>query len=80
MVIVGVEYVMKLVLKGIYEYLKFIKFLELLVWVRVVGLGVNSVYGMSVNLVMMEFKISNDVGVNYFLYCSKFNWELNDDI
>ncbi|MVF12883.1 bifunctional 2-polyprenyl-6-hydroxyphenol methylase/3-demethylubiquinol 3-O-methyltransferase UbiG [Ketobacter sp. MCCC 1A13808] len=73
MAIVGAEYVMKLVPKGTHEYLKFIKPSELSAWARAAGLGVNSLHGMSVNPVTMEFKISNDVGVNYFLYCSKSN-------
>ena len=71
MAIVGAEYVMNLVPKGTHEYMKFIKPSELSAWARQAGLGVRDVSGMSVNPLAMEFKVSRDVDVNYFLHCVK---------
>ncbi len=71
MAIVGAEYVMKLVPKGTHEYLKFIKPSELSSWARASGLNIRGIHGMSVNPLTMEFKISNDVDVNYFLHCTR---------
>jgi 2-polyprenyl-6-hydroxyphenyl methylase/3-demethylubiquinone-9 3-methyltransferase len=71
MAIVGAEYVMNLVPKGTHDYLKFIKPSELSAWVRAAQLNINDISGMSVNPLSMSFKISKDVGVNYFLHCHK---------
>jgi len=71
MAIVGAEYVMNLVPKGTHEYMKFIKPSELSGWARRAELAIRDLSGMSVNPLTMSFKITKDVGVNYFLYCTK---------
>ncbi len=71
MAIVGAEYVMNLVPRGTHEYLKFIKPSELSAWARAADLGIRDISGMSVNPLTMTFKVTKDVGVNYFLHCTK---------
>ncbi|AUM11576.1 bifunctional 2-polyprenyl-6-hydroxyphenol methylase/3-demethylubiquinol 3-O-methyltransferase UbiG [Ketobacter alkanivorans] len=71
MAIVGAEYVMNLVPKGTHEYMKFIKPSELSGWARRAQLAIHDLSGMNVNPLTMSFKITKDVGVNYFLYCTK---------
>jgi len=67
--IVGAEYVMNLVPRGTHDYLKFIKPSELSAWARHAGLAVRDISGMSVNPLTMQFKVTKDAGVNYFLHC-----------
>lgn len=71
MAIVGAEYVMNLVPRGTHEYMKFIKPSELSGWARRAELAIRDISGMSVNPITMSFKVTKDVDVNYFLYCSK---------
>ncbi|MAR92387.1 MAG: bifunctional 2-polyprenyl-6-hydroxyphenol methylase/3-demethylubiquinol 3-O-methyltransferase UbiG [Pseudomonadota bacterium] len=69
--IVGAEYVMNLVPKGTHDYLKFIKPSELAAWARQAGIIVSDLSGMSVNPLTMQFKLSRDLDVNYFMHCRK---------
>lgn len=67
-VIVGVEYVLRLLLCGIYEYVKLICFLELVGWSCDVGFDVCDIIGMIYNLVIQVYKFNCDVLVNYLMY------------
>lgn len=67
--IVGAEYILKLVPRGIHEYAKFIKPSELAAWLRQAGFYHYSTAGMIYNPLLKEYKLSpNDVDVNYFVH------------
>lgn len=68
MVVVGVEYVMKMVFKGIYDVKKFIKLVELLGWVDQIILKEQYIIGLYYNLLINIFKLVLGVDVNYMLY------------
>ena len=71
--IVGAEYLLKMLPKGTHEYQKFIKPSELSQWCRQAGLTARDITGMSYNPFTREYKLGNDVDVNYLIYCNRDN-------
>lgn len=69
--ILGAEYLLKMLPKGTHEYQKFIKPAELSQWCRQAGLTAKDITGMSYNPLSREYKLGNDVDVNYLLHCSR---------
>ncbi len=67
--IVGAEYLLRMLPKGTHEYQKFIKPSELTQWCRQVKLTPIDISGMSYNPFNKEYKLSDDVAVNYLIYC-----------
>ena len=67
----GAEHVLKMLPKGTHEYKKFIKPSELSTYVRRAGLDFEDITGMSYNPLIKEYKLSNDVDVNYLMHASK---------
>lgn len=71
MAILGAEYILNMVPKGTHEYAKLIKPSELAEWIRSAGLDLIELKGLVMNPLTGQFKMSQDVGINYFAYCRK---------
>ncbi|RVU82823.1 bifunctional 2-polyprenyl-6-hydroxyphenol methylase/3-demethylubiquinol 3-O-methyltransferase UbiG [Leucothrix sargassi] len=71
LMIVGAEYVLRMVPKGTHEYAKFIRPSELEGWGRESGLRLNNVKGMTYNPIFQNYKLSGDVDVNYLMHFTK---------
>lgn len=69
--IVGAEYVLKLLPKGMHDYSKFIRPSELAAWVREAGLDVQKMTGLVYNPLTKRYKLANDVDVNYMMHAVK---------
>lgn len=65
--VIGAEYVLNMLPKGTHEYEKFIKPSELSRWCRTAGLEVVEVIGMSYNPFSKQYRLSQDVAVNYIV-------------
>lgn len=70
--ILGAEYVLKLLPKGTHEYKKFIRPSELAQWVRLAGLEMLDITGMTYNPFTKTYRLnSDDVSVNYLIHARK---------
>ncbi len=70
--IVGAEYLLKIVPKGTHDYSKFIKPSELSTMVRHTDLSIRDITGLVYNPLTKDFKLSpNDVDINYFITAQK---------
>ncbi len=65
--IVGAEYLLKLLPKGTHDYAKFIRPSELAGWIRSTELESCDMTGLSYNPLTQEYKLTNDVDVNYMI-------------
>ncbi len=63
--VVGAEYVLRMLPKGTHDYRKFIRPSELERWARAAGLELQDLTGMTYNPLTQEYKLGNDVDVNY---------------
>ncbi len=69
--IIGAEYVLNMLPKGTHEYAKFIRPAELASACRAADLEVKESIGMSYNPFSKQYRLGNDLSVNYLLYCQK---------
>jgi len=69
--IIGAEYVLKLLPQNTHDYAKFIRPSELAEWSRKAGLTVKDMIGITYNPLTKEFKLTNDVSVNYLIHLKK---------
>ncbi len=70
--ILGAEYILKLLPKGTHEYSKFIRPSELAQWLRVAGLELQEITGMTYNPLTKHYKLNaSDVSVNYLIHAKK---------
>ena len=69
--VVGAEYVLNLLPRGTHEYEKFIKPSELVGWCRQAGLSGFHFKGMTYNPLTRQYRLDEDVSVNYILYATK---------
>ncbi|MCU7829251.1 MAG: bifunctional 2-polyprenyl-6-hydroxyphenol methylase/3-demethylubiquinol 3-O-methyltransferase UbiG [Candidatus Thiodiazotropha sp. (ex Myrtea sp. 'scaly one' KF741663)] len=69
--IVGAEYLLKLLPRGTHDYSKFIRPSELAGWVRTAGLHSSDMTGLSYNPLSRDYKLSDDVDVNYMIATKK---------
>jgi 2-polyprenyl-6-hydroxyphenyl methylase / 3-demethylubiquinone-9 3-methyltransferase len=69
--VVGAEYVLNLLPRGTHDYDKFIKPSELVAWCRHAGLSGFAFKGMSYNPLTRQYRLGEDVSVNYILYATK---------
>jgi len=67
--IVGAEYVLNLVPKGTHRHDRFIRPSELAGWCRAAGLTLQSIRGLSYNLLTRDYQLSSDLDVNYLVAC-----------
>jgi len=69
--IIGAEYLLKMIPQNTHDFAKFIRPSELTEWARKVGLKVEDITGMTYNILTREYKLSEDVSVNYLMYLKK---------
>lgn len=69
--IVGAEYLLRLLPKGTHDYSKFIRPSELMGWTRQAGLSCIDMTGLSYNPLSRDYKLSDDVDVNYMIAAVK---------
>jgi 2-polyprenyl-6-hydroxyphenyl methylase/3-demethylubiquinone-9 3-methyltransferase len=69
--IIGAEYLLRMLPKGTHEYRKFIRPSELERWGRAAGLELRELTGMSYNPLTGEYRLGQDVDVNYVAWFSK---------
>ncbi|MCF7204008.1 bifunctional 2-polyprenyl-6-hydroxyphenol methylase/3-demethylubiquinol 3-O-methyltransferase UbiG [Pseudomonas oligotrophica] len=65
--IVGAEYVLQLLPRGTHDYRKFIRPSELGAWSRATGLAVHEMIGLTYNPLTKQYKLTDDVDVNYMV-------------
>jgi len=68
--IVGAEYLLGMLPRGTHEYARFIKPSELARFARQAGLVVSDVSGMSYNPLTRQYRLGQDVDVNYLMTCT----------
>jgi 2-polyprenyl-6-hydroxyphenyl methylase/3-demethylubiquinone-9 3-methyltransferase len=68
--IVGAEYLLGMLPRGTHEYARFIKPSELARFARRAGLVVSDVSGMSYNPLTRQYRLGQDVDVNYLMTCT----------
>ncbi len=68
--IVGAEYLLGMLPRGTHEYARFIKPSELARYARRAGLQVTDVSGMSYNPLTRQYRLGQDVDVNYLMSCT----------
>ncbi len=66
--VIGAEYLLNILPKGTHDYAKFIKPSELSSWARSADLNVGKMRGISYNLMMQHYSLSDDVSVNYMMH------------
>jgi len=66
--VIGAEYLLNMLPKGTHDYAKFIKPSELSSWARSADLNVGKMRGISYNLMMQHYSLSDDVSVNYMMH------------
>ena len=71
LMIVGAEYVLRMVPKGTHEYGKFIRPSELEGWGRQSNLSLKDIKGMTYNPIFQNYKLGSDVDVNYLMHFKK---------
>jgi len=69
--IVGAEYVLRMLPRGTHEYGKFIRPSELERWARTAGLQLQELIGMTYNPLTAEYRLGDDVDVNYLAWFRK---------
>lgn len=69
--IIGAEYLLKLLPKNTHDYAKFIRPSELSTWARQTGLLPQEMKGVSYSPFTKEFKLTDDISVNYLFYATK---------
>ncbi len=70
--IVGAEYVLRLLPRGTHDYAKFIRPSELAAFLRVAGLELLDITGMTYNPLTRRYRLSaTDVSVNYLVHARK---------
>jgi len=69
--IIGAEYILNMLPRGTHDYAKFIRPAELSRWVRDNGLTVKDSVGLAYNPLTKNYKLADDVAVNYLMHTSK---------
>ncbi|MFN2348877.1 MAG: bifunctional 2-polyprenyl-6-hydroxyphenol methylase/3-demethylubiquinol 3-O-methyltransferase UbiG, partial [Thioalkalivibrio sp.] len=69
--IVGAEYLLRLLPRGTHEYARFIRPSELNRWVRAAHLETRHIGGMSYNPLNREYRLDDDVQVNYLMHTTR---------
>ncbi|MBV9575898.1 MAG: bifunctional 2-polyprenyl-6-hydroxyphenol methylase/3-demethylubiquinol 3-O-methyltransferase UbiG, partial [Gammaproteobacteria bacterium] len=69
--ILGAEYLLKLLPKNTHDYGKFIRPAELNAWARKSSLLPKEIKGIAYHPITKQFKLTNDISVNYLFYAIK---------
>lgn len=70
LMVLGAEYILRMVPRGTHDYARFIKPAELARWLREAGFTLSDVTGMTYNPLSRTFRLSRDTDVNYLAYAS----------
>ena len=70
-VIIGAEYLLKLLPAGTHEYEKFIRPSELEAWSRHSGLGLQGSIGLHYNPLTREYSLGKNIDVNYIMHFTR---------
>lgn len=73
--IMGAEYILQLLPKGTHDYAKFIRPSELLHWAEASQLELQKLSGLSYNPLLRNYKLSDDLAVNYLACYRKASYE-----
>ena len=63
--VIGAEHILRLLPRGTHDYRKFIRPSELDRWSRHAGLELEDITGLSYNPLTREYRLGDDVSVNY---------------
>lgn len=69
--IIGAEYLLRLLPRGTHDYDKFIRPSELAGWARDSGLQWQKIIGMTYNPLTREYRLGDDVSVNYLVHLTR---------
>ena len=69
--VIGAEYILNLLPRGTHEYEKFIRPSEMEAWARHSGLHLDDLTGMSYNPLTREYRLGDDVAINYLASFSR---------
>lgn len=65
----GAEYLLNMLPKGTHDYQRFIRPSELAAWCRASGLQVINITGINYQPLSKQFRLGQDVDVNYLMHC-----------
>ncbi|EMR12625.1 3-demethylubiquinone-9 3-methyltransferase [Methylophaga lonarensis MPL] len=65
----GAEYLLNILPKGTHDYQRFIRPSELAAWCRASGLQVMNITGINYQPLSKQFRLGQDVDVNYLMHC-----------
>lgn len=71
MMIIGAEYIARMVPKGTHNPERFIRPSELIKWINKASLTEKDIIGLQYNPLLAQFKLVPNVDVNYMIYCRK---------
>ncbi len=71
LLIIGAEYILRLLPKGTHEYEKLIRPGELDRWIRHARMHTREIMGMSYNPLSKAYRLSTDISANYFIHAAK---------
>lgn len=71
-IIIGAEYILKIIPKGTHKFKKFISPSELLNWIDTTKLTGKNIMGISYNPITDQCKLSNDLSMNYILHTQRY--------
>ncbi|MGD8428851.1 MAG: bifunctional 2-polyprenyl-6-hydroxyphenol methylase/3-demethylubiquinol 3-O-methyltransferase UbiG [Ectothiorhodospiraceae bacterium] len=69
--ILGAEYILRMLPRGTHDYTLFIRPSELAAWCRTAGLTLHGMRGIAYNPVTRNYRLADDVSVNYLAHYSK---------
>jgi 2-polyprenyl-6-hydroxyphenyl methylase/3-demethylubiquinone-9 3-methyltransferase len=69
--ILGAEYILRMLPRGTHDYTLFIRPSELAAWCRKAGLTLHGMRGIAYNPVTRNYRLADDVSVNYLAHYSK---------
>lgn len=69
--IIGAEFLLKLLPKGTHDYQRFIRPVEMFESLQAQGLRLVDMAGMHYNPITKTYRLTDDVSVNYLMYCCK---------
>lgn len=70
-IVIGAEYLLRMLPKGTHDYAKFIRPSELGRWLRQVELEIQDMTGLSYNPLTRRYSLGKDIDVNYMLHAQR---------
>jgi len=69
--VIGAEYLLRMLPRGTHDYARFIRPAELAAWLRQTGLDIQTLSGLSYQPLTRQYRLSDDVSVNYLVQAVK---------